>query len=139
MKDHGFLEERDFATAADILHKQNGNGKLVTISRDAKVSEAVALLTSGSISQLPVIGDDEFVGSLVDSRLLARMIETPEIKDQPVSAVMDKPFTFVTADNTLDVLSSVINRDNPAVMVRDENNEPHIITQHDLLKSMAGN
>ena len=67
------------------------------------------------------------------------MIETPEIKDQPVSSVMDKPFTFVTADNTLDVLSSVINKDNPAVMVRDENNEPHIITQHDLLKTMAGN
>lgn len=138
MKDHGFLEERDFATAADILHKQNGNGNLVTIDKDAKVSEAVTLLTSGSISQLPVTDGNDFVGSLVDSRLLAKMIETPEIKDQPVSSVMDKPFQFVTADNTLDVLSSVINRDNPAVMVRDENNEPHIITQHDLLKSMAG-
>lgn len=139
MKDHGFLEERDFATAADILDRQNGHGKLVTIAQNAKVSEAVSLLTSGSISQLPVTEGNEFVGSLVDSRLLAKMIDTPEIKDQPVSSVMDKPFQFVTADNTLDVLSSVINRDNPAVMVRDENNEPHIITQHDLLKSMVGN
>lgn len=139
MKDHGFLEERDFATASDILKRQNGSGKLVTIDQNAKISEAVSLLTSGSISQLPVTDGNDFVGSLIDSRVLAKMIETPEIKDQPVSSVMDKPFQFVTADNTLDVLSSVINKDNPAVMVRDENNEPHIITQHDLLRSIAGN
>lgn len=139
MKDHGFLEERDFATAADILKRQNGNGKLVTIDKNARVSEAVSLLTTGSISQLPVTDGKEFVGSLIDSKLLAKMIESPEIKDQPVSEVMDKPFQFVPMDNTLDVLSSVINKDNPAVMVRDENDEAHIITQHDLLKSIAAN
>ena len=111
----------------------------MTIDKNAKVAEAVALLTSGSISQLPVTDGDHFVGSLIDSKLLAQMIESPEIKDNPVAEVMDKPFQFVPIDNTLDVLSSVINKDNPAVMVRDENNEPHIITQHDLLKSIAAN
>lgn len=139
MKDHGFVEERDFATAADILERQNSNGKLVTIDKNARVSEAVVLLTSGSISQLPVTDGDNFAGSLIDSKLLAQMIENPEIRDQRVSEVMDKPFPFVPMDNTLDVLSSVINKDNPAVMVRDEQNQPHIITQHDLLRSMAGN
>lgn len=139
MKDHGFVEERDFATAADILERQNGNGQLVTIDKNARVSEAVALLTNGSISQLPVTDGDDFAGSLIDSKLLAQMIENPELRDQRVSEVMDKPFPFVPMDNTLDVLSSVINKDNPAVMVRDEQNQPHIITQHDLLKSMVGN
>lgn len=139
MKDHGFVEERDFATAADILERQNGNGQLVTIDKNARVSEAVALLTSGSISQLPVTDGDDFAGSLIDSKLLAQMIENPELRDQRVSEVMDKPFPFVPMDNTLDVLSSVINKDNPAVMVRDEQNQPHIITQHDLLRIMVGN
>ena len=139
MKDHGFVEARDFATATDILERQNGNGKLVTIDKNARVSEAVALLTNGSISQLPVTDGDDFAGSLIDSKLLAQMIENPELRDQRVSEVMDKPFPFVPMDNTLDVLSSVINKDNPAVMVRDEQNQPHIITQHDLLRSMAGN
>ena len=139
MKDHGFVEARDFATAADILERQNRNGQLVTIDKNARVSEAVALLTNGSISQLPVTDGDDFAGSLIDSKLLAQMIENPELRDQRVSEVMDKPFPFVPMDNTLDVLSSVINKDNPAVMVRDEQNQPHIITQHDLLRSMAGN
>ena len=136
MKDHGFLEERDFATAADIVKRQNGNGKVVSIDKQAKVSEAVQILTKGNISQIPVTDGDEFVGSLIDSKLLAKMIENPEIKDHPVGEVMDKPFQFVSMDNTLDVLSSVINKENPAVMVRDEQNEPHIITQHDILKSI---
>lgn len=136
MKDHGFIEQREFATAKDIVLKQNGNGKLHTISKDAKVAEAVEMLTKGAISQLPVVSGKEFVGSLIDSKLLAQMIENPEIKNKTVEEVMDKPFQFVPMNNTLDTLSSVINKENPAVMVRDENDEPHIITQHDLLKSM---
>ena len=52
---------------------------------------------------------------------------------------MDGPFQFVSADNTLDVLSSVITKDNPAVLVRDENNDVHILTRHDLLNAMTTN
>ena len=52
---------------------------------------------------------------------------------------MQQPFQFVPADTTLDVLSSMINRNNPAVMVRDDKGLPRIITQHDLLESIADN
>ena len=31
MKDHGFLEERDYATAKSIISKQSGEGALTTI------------------------------------------------------------------------------------------------------------
>lgn len=137
MQARGFVEERDFETAADILQHQNGHGTLTTINKGATVSEAIQLMTSNSISQLPVIDGDEFVGSLIDSKLLAQMISDEALQGKPVSEVMDKPFQFVPMDNTLDVLSSVITKDNPAVMVRDEQNEAHIITQHDILKAMT--
>jgi cystathionine beta-synthase len=65
------------------------------------------------------------------------MIEDSELQSKSVSDVMDKPFQFVPLDNTLDVLSSVINKDNPAVMVRDENRAPRIITRHDILRAMT--
>ncbi len=137
MKARGFVEERDFETAADILANQNGNGKLTTIDKSAKVSDAIKMMTSNSISQLPVTDGDDFVGSLIDSKLLAQMIDDAELQNKPVEEVMDKPFQFVPLDNTLDVLSSVISKDNPAVMVRDENRNPQIITQHDILKAMT--
>ena len=50
---------------------------------------------------------------------------------------MDKPMLFVAPDSTLDVLSSLLNKDNKAVLVRDELEKVHIITQHDVLKAMT--
>lgn len=139
MKARGFVENRSFDSAADIITHQNGNGKLTTIEQTATVGSAIKLMTSNGISQLPVTKGNDFVGSLIDSRLLAQMIDDPELKEKPVSEVMDPSFQFVSPDNTLDVLSSVITKDNPAVLVRDEKNEVHILTRHDLLNAMASN
>jgi cystathionine beta-synthase len=50
---------------------------------------------------------------------------------------MDAPLQFVGMDNTLDVLSSLIDNDKKALLVRDEKNEVHIITQHDILVAMT--
>ncbi|MEM7209038.1 MAG: pyridoxal-phosphate dependent enzyme [Pseudomonadota bacterium] len=139
MKDHGFVEQHDYATASSIIAKQGGEDALSTIDQSASVTDAVNMLTTSNISQLPVInGEGEFVGSLTESGLLGRLIENPELREKSVSDVMQDPFQFVPADSTLDVLSSMISRDNPAVMVRDKDNLPRIITQHDLLESIAG-
>lgn len=137
MKDHGFIEEREYCSASKIISRQTGEDALTTINRDASVSEAVALLTAVSVSQLPVTDGDEFVGSLCDTGLLKKLIEDPAIRGKAVHEVMEKPFQFVPADTTLDVLSSMINRDNPALMVRDPGGNPRIITQHDLLEAVA--
>lgn len=139
MKARGFIEDRAFSSAADVLAHQNGNGKLTTIDKSATVAEAIKLMTANSISQLPVVDGKEFVGSLIDSKLLAQMIEDANLKSKPVSEIMDPSFQFVSPDNTLDVLSSVITKDNPAVLVRDNNNEVHILTRHDLLNAMMSN
>lgn len=139
MKARGFIEDRAFSSAADVIAHQNGNGSLTTIEKSATVAEAIKLMTSNSISQLPVKEGNVFVGSLIDSKLLAQMIEDPDLKNKPVSDVMDPSFQFVSPDNTLDVLSSVITKDNPAVLVRDDNNEVHILTRHDLLSAMTSN
>lgn len=139
MKARGFIEDRAFSSAADVLARQNGNGKLTTIDKSATVADAIKLMTANSISQLPVVDGKEFVGSLIDSKLLAQMIEDANLKSKPVSEIMDPSFQFVSPDNTLDVLSSVITKDNPAVLVRDKNNEVHILTRHDLLNAMTSN
>lgn len=137
MKDHGFLEERDFSSASAIIAKQTGEDALTFICKDKMVAEAVSLLTTSDVSQLPVVDGGEFVGSLTDTYLLTSLINDPSIVDKTVGEIMEKPFQFVPADTTLDVLSSMINRDNPAVMVRDEKGLPRIITQHDLLEAIS--
>ena len=137
MKDHGYVESLDFANARDIINSRPNNGSLLTVKAHQTVDEAIHLLNSRSISQLPVTQGDNFVGSLSDSKILRQLIENPELRSQPVSEVMDPPFQFVAMDNTLDVLSSIINQGNRALLVRDDNEAVHIITQHDLLMAMT--
>jgi cystathionine beta-synthase len=138
MKDHGFLE-REFSTARHIIERRNGKVALLTISEDTPVGEAVRLMNREGISQLPVsdVEGKEIVGSLIDARTLTRLIENPELKNSPVREIMEKPFAFVGLDSTLDVLASLINKENPALLVRDEAQNVHIITQQDLLEALT--
>ncbi|MGD1893221.1 MAG: CBS domain-containing protein, partial [Cyclobacteriaceae bacterium] len=115
----------------------NGSSELTTIPSDTSVGEAIKILNQQAISQIPVTEDDEFVGSLTDSKLLHKLIEEPELRSEPVSKLMDKPFQFVSPRDTLDVLSSLIDKDNKALLVRDQLNQVHIITQSDLLVAMS--
>lgn len=137
MKDHGFLE-RTFATARDIVHRKIGRGNLMTVSTEVKVADAIGLLNREGISQIPVVNaQGDVVGSLTDSAILHRLIEEPEVRRLNVEEIMDKPFKFVALDSTVDTLSSLIDRENKALLVRDETNAVHIITQADLLAAMT--
>ena len=137
MNDHGYQETKQFANARDIIQHRAANGTLMTVDADQSVDQAIQMLHSRSISQLPVTRNGEFVGSLTDSKILRQLIEDPDLKNKAVAKVMDPPFQFVAMDNTLDVLSSLMNKDNKALLVRDEQRQVHIITQHDLLLAMT--
>lgn len=136
MKDHGFVA-RHYAKAKDIINDRNGNGNLFTISKDITIGEAIKTMHANGIDQMPVVDGNTFVGSLTDSKVLTQLIENPELKSKPVEEIMDASFQFVAMDNSLDVLSSLISKENKALLVRDEKNQVHIITQSDLLMAMT--
>ena len=137
MKDHGFLEDRKFATAKDIIMSKNGSSDLVTIDQSMKVGEAIKLMNEKGIDQAPVVSGNEFVGSVSDSLLLKSLVENPELKEKPVSEIMDAPFQFISSLEPIDVMSSMLGKEKKALMIRDDNNKVHIITQSDLLVAMT--
>ncbi len=137
MKDHGFLDIRTFDTARDIIASKNGSNSLFTVSKNSQVSEAILILNREGIDQIPVTDNGQFVGSISSASLLEKIILDPQLQNKKVGEVMDKPMVFVAPDSTLDVLSSLVNRENKAVLVRDEGERVHIITQHDILKAMS--
>lgn len=137
MKDHGFLESRNFDTAKDIIAVRERSGGLFTVPKDAKVSEAIMILNREGIDQIPVTDNGHLVGSISSSGLLEKIIADPNLQTKLVGEIMDKPMIFVAPDSTLDVLSSLVNKENKAVLVRDESEKVHIITQHDILKAMS--
>jgi cystathionine beta-synthase len=137
MRDHGFLTTRKLATASDIVTSRNGNVELVTVNASDKIGEAILKMNKQGIDQVPVIDNDEFVGSLSDGKVLKALIENPDLKNQSVREIMDGPFPFVAPHESIDVMSSMIRADRKALMTRDANNQPYIITQSDLLLAMT--
>jgi cystathionine beta-synthase len=137
MKDHGFLETKSFGTARDIISTRTGKDGLHTVSKNTIVSEVILLMNREGIDQIPVTENGQFVGSVSSASMLEKIILEPQLQSKQIGEIMDKPMLFVAPDSTLDVLSSHLNKDNKAVLVRDAYDNVHIITQHDVLKAMT--
>ncbi|TFV93103.1 cystathionine beta-synthase [Algoriphagus kandeliae] len=136
MRNHGFLEDKSYATAKDIIGKRPSDYSLISVKPSDSVRDAIALMNKTSVSQIPVLNGGEVVGSVTDTKLLSKIIENPVLKDAHVSDVMESSMTFVAGDSTLDVLSSMIEKEK-AVLVRDDLGKIHIITKHDILEAFT--
>ncbi len=137
MKDHGFTETGSFPTARDIVAGKNAGDGLFTINSSTKIGDAIQTMNARGIDQAPVVGDGEFVGSISDAKILKALIGDPALKNRPISQIMDASFKFIALDNTVDVISKVLDKDTKGLLVRDDQNKVHILTQTDLLMSLT--
>ena len=106
------------------------------MKKSDSIKDAIGMMNKTSVSQIPVLDGEEVVGSLTDTKLLSKIIDNPSLKDGKVEDVMESSMTFVAGDSTLDVLSSMIEKEK-AVLVRDGNDQIHIITKHDILEAFT--
>lgn len=135
MRDRGFLEEEK-KTALDLIKDHMGK-HLVSVSSDTPVSQAILLMNQYNISQIPVMDNNVFVGSLNDNYLFKKLIETPELKELPVRNVMQESFPIVNADTTFENVSKHFQNGVKAVLVNYDGNKHHIITQQDMIKAIG--
>lgn len=135
MRERGFLDE-GFTTAGDLV-AQHKDLPLITLFGEELVSHAIDRMRKHYISQIPVIKDGKFVGSLDDNKVYQLLIDHPELKDTPVSGIMQAPFPIVKEDAKIEEISKFINKENTAVLVELKNGKHHIITRHDLISAIS--
>lgn len=135
MRERGFLEEKR-TTAGDLI-QEHADKSLVAVYAEELVSHAVAKMRKFSISQIPVMKDDMFVGSLNDSHTYQFLIENPDMINAPISSIMQKPFPIVNEKTTIEEVSKLIDKDTPAVLVELANGGHHIVTRQDVINSFA--
>jgi cystathionine beta-synthase len=138
MKDRGFIETRNFASAIEILRSRPESQGLVSVESTSKVSEAVHLLHQAGISQIPVMENGDFVGSLSDTAILSRLMVEPEIKSSMVKDVMEAPFPIIDSHLTVEEMSAKMGKEVKALLVRDDAGDFQIITRSDLLMAVTG-
>ena len=137
MRDRGFLEQKQMKKAADLIER-NKDRKLVTVTMDDSVEQACNKLTEFNISQLPVTdGKGNFVGSINDTLLYAKLIADPNLKKEKISVVAQPPFPVVGSEESIESISKKINKDNYAVIVNDKGGNVHIITKYDIIDALS--
>ena len=134
LRDRGFLKDEKL-TARDIIAKKE-NQQIVTIDCEKTVLEAINTIKALNISQIPVTQKDMVIGKITESDILSSLIENPSIKSQPIKNITTAPFPFVDLNTSIDKISSMINKDNIAVLV-EVNGEFGIITQYDIINAIS--
>lgn len=136
LRERGFLQDEKL-TAKSILAKKEAT-EIVTLDATKSVLEAINTIKSMNISQIPVTQQGMIVGKIAESDILTALLENPGLKSAPISEIMTATFPFVDLNTSIDKISSLINKENSAVLVEDESGKIEIITQYDIINAISG-
>jgi len=126
-------------TARDLLSDKVGTAPaLVTLSPAQTVRQALNLMETYDISQLPVVENGSCLGAVSEAAVMARAIAQPTLLERPVKEIMEAAYPTAEADTPLEGLSEFLSRDTPAVLIRDDGALAGIITRYDVLHRLAG-
>jgi cystathionine beta-synthase len=133
MAERGFLDVKTFKDIVSARGKQ----RTITVTVDQTVSDAVNLMKQYDIEHIPVVKGEELIGSISESGLFQKVFSNPDIKNEKIEAVMDKSFPLVSFDTAVEKLGTLINKENGAVLAKDETGAYHIVTKYDVIQALA--
>ncbi len=134
MKEKLLLEPQRI-TASLIAETKNAGSPadMIFVGPTDLVSDAVAKMDESGVTQIPVLAEHRSVGSLRESRLLAKLLANRDLMSSPVSDVMDESFPVLEMDANLAQIRSVLQK-SPAVLIEDFKRITGIITRTDVLE-----
>ncbi len=134
MMQRGFLDVKSFK---DIVSGR-GAKKLITLQPEHTVGEAFELMQKYHIENLPIIVDGNVTGSISESGLFNKMMNGgQDIRNQKVSEIAENPYPVVAFDTPVAKITSLISKDNGAVLAKDDTGAYHIVTKYDVIKALG--
>ncbi len=134
MAERGFFDVKTFKDVVNARGKQ----RLITIEPTQSVSEAVELMKEYDIEHIPVVDSEHnLIGAISENGLFQRVFHNAEIKTEKIETVMDAAFPIVAFDAPIEKLGTLINKENGAVLAKDESGNFHIVTKYDVLQALA--
>lgn len=138
MQENQLLDLRR-STVGDLLARRPKDAPaLVAVPPAAAVRQALHLMATWDVSQIPVMDRGECVGGLLESTLMTRALDQPALLDRPVREVMDPPFPLVDAAFPTDRLAPMLTRESPAALVQRDGALAGIVSRADVLRMMLG-
>ena len=126
-------------TVEQLLERRSSTAPaLVSVAPAAAVRQALNLMTTYGVSQIPVVDNGESVGGLIEGTLMTRALAQPSLLDRPVREVMEQPFPEVEANAPADRVGAMLTRESPATLVRKDGKLIGIVSRYDVLQQLIG-
>jgi cystathionine beta-synthase len=138
MRSHGFLDDKSELSAQDVVAFIHHENEIVSVSPDDTLQTAIDRMVVQGISQLPVIDHGSVIGSMTESGVLNKLIQSPDSREKAVSEAMGAPFPVVEMDTPIAGLTSLMKETPGAVLVKTKSGGFSIITKSDLIEALAG-
>lgn len=135
LRERGFLQDEKL-TAKSILEKR-GPQEMVSLDCEKSVLEAINTMKTLGISQIPITQKGLVVGKITESDILGKLLENPSLRSSKVAEIMSAPFPFVSFATSIDQLSTLITKENSAVLIECQNGQFEIITQYDIINAIS--
>lgn len=130
------LLENDRLMLRDVLAAKRTRGvlpSLVCLPSNASLQEALSLMSSYEVSDLPVIDGDQLVGTIRESKLMGAVIQDRLVVEQPVSEFMEAPSPIIDAHADVQAAIKML-RSTPMIVVREFGRLIGVLTRHDVLE-----
>src|SRR6185436_3669029 len=114
------------------LKSDDSTPHLVAVGANHIVGDALQMMKTYGLSQLPVLEEGKSVGSIREGRLMAKLLDNRDMMQCPVSEVMDRALPVVNEDISVQTAVKYL-KSSPALLVEEYGRIVGIITRQDVL------
>ena len=133
MRQRGFLESR--LKVRDLVAAKKDKS-FYSVSPDSRLRDVLTMIKDHDISQLPVMKDEEVIGTISENSILQCILEkSMKNADKAVSEIMSEPMPRVSMDLPLACSISAY-RKIPGVITGDQSNQYHVLTKYDIIRAL---
>jgi len=136
MRAKGFLEITGM-TARDLV-AMGVSGELCAVEASQPIEVAIRVMGEHDFSQISVTKNGRIIGSLNEAHLFEEFVRQPDLKGKVVEDIMQPAFPFIDISTPVELLSTMITSENPAVLIRDfKTDKTFIITRSDVIRVLT--
>jgi len=128
-------EEQPTHTIGDLIRRRSR--PLVSIGPEASADEAISLMRSAGISQLPVIQDGKSVGSIQEVTLARLLHDNADPARVTIAEIMARPLPVLDVSVNLDEAYRLLLSGNTGVLATSQDKVIDIVTRIDLVEYWA--
>ncbi|HET8622066.1 MAG TPA: pyridoxal-phosphate dependent enzyme [Gemmatimonadales bacterium] len=138
MQENQLLESPRVTVEQLLARRHPSAPALVSVAPAAAVRQALNLMNTWDVSQIPVVDAGEPVGTLIEQSLMTKALAQPALLDRPVREVMEAPLPVIEASFPTDRLGPMLTRESPAALVRKDGQLVGIVSRYDVLQQLIG-